>query len=99
MLLYIHVPFCRRKCPYCAFYSVPFAGREEALALWRSALGAEMRHYAGALPGRRVESIFFGGGTPSLIPPAMLEGILDDCARLFALEDGIEVSSNNQPRW
>ncbi len=97
MLLYIHVPFCRRKCPYCAFYSVPSADPAERIAVWRKALREEMRQAAGLTGCRDVESIFFGGGTPSLLPPETAGSIIDDCARLFSLAGGIEISMEANP--
>lgn len=96
MLLYIHVPFCRRKCRYCAFYSEP-VGSGEGLSLWARALVADMRRRAAALGRPRVSTVFFGGGTPSLIPPPVLGRILDAAADCFSLDGDAEISMEANP--
>ena len=74
LALYVHWPFCVSKCPYCDFNShVRAAVDQEA---WRDALLADLAHEAAALPGRRLGSIFFGGGTPSLMPPATVAAVI-----------------------
>ena len=65
LALYVHWPFCVSKCPYCDFNS-HVRDRVDQL-LWRKALLADLAHEAALLPGRRLTSIFFGGGTPSLM--------------------------------
>ena len=95
--LYIHIPFCRSKCGYCSFASIPW---EEALAerYWRAVV-REMES-ATAVEGRApepVDTIFFGGGTPSLLPGEHIAGILDACRRLFRLEPGCEISLEANP--
>ena len=95
MLLYIHVPFCRRKCRYCAFYSEPVDA--EGLVLWSEALVADMRRRAEALEHPRVSTVFFGGGTPSLVSPAVLARILDTAAECFALDGDAEISMEANP--
>ena len=65
--LYVHWPFCRTKCPYCDFNS-HVAGSIDQEA-WASALLAELDHVADELGRRPLKTIFFGGGTPSLMPP------------------------------
>ncbi|MEW5905202.1 MAG: coproporphyrinogen-III oxidase family protein [Elusimicrobiota bacterium] len=70
--LYVHVPFCRSKCGYCDFYSVPGAG-EAAMDRWLSALEAE----AGFYTGFRADTLFIGGGTPSALSPDQLRRLLD----------------------
>src|SRR3546814_11120848 len=64
LALYVHWPFCVSKCPYCDFNSHVRA--EVDMAGWRKALLADLAHEAALLPGRRLGSIFFGGGTPPL---------------------------------
>ncbi len=78
--LYIHVPFCVRKCPYCDFYSVPQA--EERMQQYTFALCRFLRQTKTGLP---VDSIYFGGGTPSLLSPDLLEQILQTIAAQFSL--------------
>lgn len=80
--LYIHVPFCRAKCGYCDFYSVPGAG-EAAIERWLSALETE----AGFYLGFRADTLFIGGGTPSALSPSQLSRLLA-LARSFAYGGG-----------
>src|SRR5947207_14153925 len=82
--VYIHWPFCASKCPYCDFNShVRAGGIDEARFL--GAYVSELRHWASLAPGRRVGSIFFGGGTPSLMSAATVGAILDEIARLWTI--------------
>ncbi|MBO4317811.1 MAG: coproporphyrinogen III oxidase family protein [Mailhella sp.] len=159
MLLYVHVPFCRKKCGYCSFYSLPVsafesesphalssglssfksvngactsregeradamppetsAGRQgfspghaqlrpslpqqgmpfsEAEAAWYKAVMQEMDAYAPLLRDRTVESIFFGGGTPSLVDPRYIPGLIERAARDFRLAPGLEISMEANP--
>jgi oxygen-independent coproporphyrinogen-3 oxidase len=68
LAVYVHWPFCKAKCPYCDFNSHVRAGVDQER--WRAALLAEIDHYAAETAGRVVTSVFFGGGTPSLMPVA-----------------------------
>jgi len=68
LALYVHWPFCISKCPYCDFNSHVREAVDQDL--WRDALLADLAHEARETAGRRLGSIFFGGGTPSLMPPA-----------------------------
>src|SRR5690349_14439453 len=79
LALYIHWPFCLSKCPYCDFNSHvrEFVDQQQ----WREALLADLAHEASLMPGYRLGSIFFGGGTPSLMPPATVEALIDAAAR------------------
>ena len=74
LALYVHWPFCVSKCPYCDFNSHVRESVDQAV--WRDALLADLRHEAALLAGRRVSSIFFGGGTPSLMPPATVAAVI-----------------------
>ena len=74
LALYVHWPFCVSKCPYCDFNSHVRAGIDQDA--WREALLADLAHEARLLPGRRLTSIFFGGGTPSLMEPATVAAII-----------------------
>ncbi len=80
--VYVHWPFCKSKCPYCDFNSHVRDGVEQAR--WRDALLKELEHAAREAPGRRVETIFFGGGTPSLMAPETVAAVI---ARIRALWD------------
>ncbi|HZG33385.1 MAG TPA: radical SAM protein, partial [Sphingopyxis sp.] len=74
LALYVHWPFCVSKCPYCDFNSHVRESVDQEV--WRAALLADLRHEAALLPERRVSSIFFGGGTPSLMPPATVAAVI-----------------------
>ena len=74
LALYVHWPFCVSKCPYCDFNSHVRADIDQPA--WRAALLADLAHEARLLPGRRLTSIFFGGGTPSLMEPATVEALI-----------------------
>jgi len=95
LALYIHWPFCLAKCPYCDFNSHVRDGVDHDQ--WLTALIADMTHEAARLPGRRLTSIFFGGGTPSLMPPALVEGLLAAAARLWTLDPDIEITLEANP--
>ncbi|MCC8194269.1 MAG: radical SAM family heme chaperone HemW, partial [Deltaproteobacteria bacterium] len=96
MLLYIHVPFCRAKCRYCAFYSVPLPG-PEALRAYTDTLLREIAFWGDALGNVPVESIFFGGGTPSLLPPKAVKAVLDRVRRAFTVSPKAEISMEANP--
>ena len=90
--LYIHWPFCLKKCPYCDFNSHVREGVD--VARWQAALLADMRHEAQAAGGEPLESVFFGGGTPSLMPPALVAALLGDetlrfLGRLHSAQEGV----------
>ena len=93
--LYIHWPFCLAKCPYCDFNS--HVRDRVDHALWEQALLADMRHEAELASGERLESIFFGGGTPSLMPPALVARLLTEAERLWGFADGIEITLEGNP--
>ena len=92
--LYLHIPFCERKCEYCDFASV--AGRRGE-AEYVEALRWEIRQLAGAVPGTVLDTVFVGGGTPGLIEPARLAAILDEVRSGFALAAGAEVTIEANP--
>ncbi|HSU04490.1 MAG TPA: radical SAM family heme chaperone HemW [Acetobacteraceae bacterium] len=95
LALYIHWPFCLAKCPYCDFNShvrerIPqqrFAGTLRSELAWEAA----------RLGRRRLSSIFFGGGTPSLMDPATVAALIEDAARLFDPADDIEITLEANP--
>ena len=94
--LYVHWPFCLSKCPYCDFNShVRQAPVDEARFL--AAFRQELAHRAAVAPGRAVRSVFFGGGTPSLMNPATVGGILDAIAGHWTIEPGAEVTLEANP--
>lgn len=94
--VYLHWPFCAAKCPYCDFNShVRHAGVDEARFL--AAFRAEMAHVAARVPGREVTSIFLGGGTPSLMKPETVAGLLDAVAGHWHIAPGAEVTLEANP--
>jgi len=93
--LYVHWPFCVSKCPYCDFNSHVRESVDQER--WRDALLADLAHEASVLPGRRLGSIFFGGGTPSLMPPATVAAVLDAAERAWGFEPGIEITLEANP--
>ena len=95
LAVYIHWPFCVSKCPYCDFNSHVRATIDEAG--WRDALLADLAHEAALLPGRRVTSIFFGGGTPSLMDPATTGAVIDAVARHWSLDEDCEITLEANP--
>jgi oxygen-independent coproporphyrinogen-3 oxidase len=95
LALYIHWPFCVSKCPYCDFNSHVRDGVDQAA--WRAALLADMAHEAALTSGRRVSSIFFGGGTPSLMPPATVAALIEAADRLWGLDEGAEITLEANP--
>lgn len=90
--VYVHVPFCRSKCPYCDFYSVTSL---EMATAWLDAVGTEARHYRDLFA--RVDSVYIGGGTPSLLEDAVLAGLLDRLRGAFVLEPGSEITIEINP--
>ena len=94
--VYVHWPFCKAKCPYCDFNShVRHAAVDQDA--FAAALVRELGHFAGLTPGRTVSSIFFGGGTPSLMEPATVGTVLDAIAQLWPVDRDVEVSLEANP--
>lgn len=95
LALYVHWPFCLSKCPYCDFNSVVREGIDEAR--WRAALAREIDHVAALTPGRTVTSIFFGGGTPSLMAPATVAALIERAAARWRLAPDAEITLEANP--
>jgi oxygen-independent coproporphyrinogen-3 oxidase len=95
LALYIHWPFCKSKCPYCDFNSHVRERIDEAR--WRAALLAELDHWAPALKGREVVSIFFGGGTPSLMAPATAAALIERAAQHWSFASDVEITLEANP--
>lgn len=93
--LYIHWPFCAKKCPYCDFNSHVRDGVD--VAAWQAALIADMRAEAVFVGGETLTSIFFGGGTPSLMPPALVAALLAEAERLWGFDGAIEITLEANP--
>ncbi len=94
--VYVHWPFCLSKCPYCDFNShVRHGGVDEASFV--RAFEAEIAATAARVPSRTVSSIFFGGGTPSLMQPASVQAILDAIALHWSVASNVEVTLEANP--
>ena len=94
--VYVHWPFCAAKCPYCDFNShVRYGGIDKARFL--AAYLAELAHFAEASPGRTVTSVFFGGGTPSLMAPQVTGAILEAIAGHWTLDEDAEITLEANP--
>lgn len=91
--LYLHIPFCKRKCLYCDFCS--FAGRESDMHAYVSALISEMR--ARPLSGRTVSTVYLGGGTPSLLPNAELARLLEGIHQHYTVDPVAEFTCEVNP--
>ncbi|HEU0066815.1 MAG TPA: radical SAM protein, partial [Sphingomonas sp.] len=95
LALYVHWPFCVSKCPYCDFNShVRDTVDQDA---WATALLADLAHEARELPGRTLGSIFFGGGTPSLMPPETVAALIAAAERHWGFADDIEITLEANP--
>ncbi len=95
LALYIHWPFCVSKCPYCDFNSHVRETVDQAA--WREALLLDLAYEADAFPRRPLTSIFFGGGTPSLMPPATVAALIEAAERHWGFAPGIEISLEANP--
>lgn len=98
LAVYVHIPFCKKKCVYCDFYSVASEDFEEYLSL----VFEEIELYRDVLKESEIETVYFGGGTPSLVPPSFLEKILEklkEVSKKFSpLETTIEVNPESVDR-
>lgn len=93
--LYLHWPFCQSKCPYCDFNS-HVAARIDQQA-WAAAYLIELDRYAALTPDRTLDSVFFGGGTPSLMDPEIVDAILTKIRALWAVSNQFEVTLEANP--
>jgi putative oxygen-independent coproporphyrinogen III oxidase len=93
--LYVHWPFCLSKCPYCDFNS--HVGGEIDHARWQLALLSELDHFADEIGTRPLTSIFFGGGTPSLMAPATAAAVIEHAEERFGLDPEIEITLEANP--
>jgi oxygen-independent coproporphyrinogen-3 oxidase len=93
--VYVHWPYCARICPYCDFNV--YRSRAVDADVWTSALRRDLGHWAERTKGRKLASLYFGGGTPSLAPARTLAAIVDECALLWGFEDGAEITLEANP--
>ena len=95
LALYVHWPFCVSKCPYCDFNSHVRASIDQDA--WRDALLADLDHEARLLPGRKLTSIFFGGGTPSLMRPSTVAAVIDAARTQWDAAPNLEITLEANP--
>lgn len=93
--VYVHIPYCVRKCRYCDFVSIPI---DETAGRYRSAVEREIALSAQEYPGERVKTVFFGGGTPTALQPEDLIAILDAIRAAFPIEPNAEISLECNPK-
>ncbi len=93
--LYVHWPFCLSKCPYCDFNSHVVSGVDHSE--WQRALLSELDYFGTETTGRRLTSVFFGGGTPSLMAPPTIAAILDKIGDYWELDDALEITLEANP--
>ncbi len=94
--IYVHWPFCKAKCPYCDFNSHVRHVEVDTMAFARG-LVSELQWFSQITKGRVVSSIFFGGGTPSLMPPAAVAAVLDEIAKLWRVSETVEITLEANP--
>ena len=102
MLVYIHVPFCQTRCAYCAFHSMPLLGKDEMtgrrlMDSYVDTLLAEISLQAQKLPNKEVESVFFGGGTPSMLPAESFARLMDGLRANFQMTEKAEITIEANP--
>ena len=93
--LYIHIPFCRSKCAYCDFYSL--ARSESRMDDYVRALTASLRAAAPGAEGYAVDTVYFGGGTPSFLGAARLAALLETVTARYAVAPGAEITFEANP--
>lgn len=93
--VYVHWPFCAAKCPYCDFNS--YVRREIDQDRWRAALVRALESEAARMPARTVDTIFFGGGTPSLMPPETVAAVIETIERLWGMKPNAEITLEANP--
>lgn len=93
--VYIHWPYCKSKCPYCDFFKRvnPKVNQNEVVASYLN----ELDYYHHLVPNRKIRSVFFGGGTPSLLKPELISRLLEHIAKLWSFEDNPEISLEANP--
>ena len=93
--LYVHIPFCATKCPYCDFNT--YAGIEAMMGPYLAALRSEIELWGSLLGVPQLETVFFGGGTPSYLPPGSLDMLIDAIRGAFDLADDAEITAEANP--
>jgi len=95
--IYLHIPFCRRRCKYCDF--ITYAGKDELMPGYYAALISELRHQANTLQDlpSQVDTVFFGGGTPSLFKAEWIKDLIDNIHKEYGLAKDVEISLEANP--
>lgn len=93
--VYVHWPYCESICPYCDFNVHLYRSVDEST--WIEAFRSEIGHHARLLPGRNVDSIFFGGGTPSLMSPELVHAVITDVASAWTVTPRTEITLEANP--
>ncbi|MBQ4376878.1 MAG: coproporphyrinogen III oxidase, partial [Bacteroidales bacterium] len=96
MMIYLHIPFCRQKCLYCAFYSLP-RKNEADIGTYVDALCSEMALRKDELGTEHAKTLYFGGGTPSLLTPSQLSKIFETLRHNYHLTDVTEITFEANP--
>lgn len=94
--IYVHIPFCRSKCAYCDFYSFK-PKSEETMRRYVNALTEHMKSYSDAVKDYRADSVYIGGGTPTVLPPDVLISLIRQIKRLFPLTPRAEFTIEANP--
>ncbi len=93
--VYVHWPYCARICPYCDFNV--YKNRAVDADAWIAALTRDLENYAARTQDRKLTSLYFGGGTPSLAPLFVIENVIETCERLWGFESGAEITLEANP--
>lgn len=93
--VYVHWPYCARICPYCDFNV--YKNRDIDVARWSDALIKDLGHWGVRTQGRKLTSLYFGGGTPSLAAVPIIESVINTCERLWGFEDNPEITLEANP--
>src|SRR5512146_322361 len=95
LALYVHIPFCSAKCTYCDFNS--YAGQDSLMRPYAEAVAREAGLWAPHVAGRQIETVFFGGGTPSLLPLPEMQVIVEALRDRFEIAPDAEFSLEANP--
>ncbi len=98
--IYVHVPFCLSKCPYCDFYSIGCNGRadtDEYMDKYIEAVKLKLKRFAESCANSSVDTVYFGGGTPVLLGEKRIHSILDEMQKLFSISNFAEITMEANP--
>lgn len=93
--LYIHIPFCGSKCAYCDFFSM--RGNEERYSQYTCLLKNRIKYFSEKYPNRTVNTVYFGGGTPSIIGALRISSIIDEIRKYFSVAENCEITVEANP--